>query len=94
MALSLSLNAQIIQVSGTVKDTEGKPVIGAAVILAGSQSHGVVTDLDGNYHITLIKDMVNGNHRNIALYQFNYFGSVKINAGQHHTVKSSVSAML
>ena len=53
MALSLSLNAQIIQVSGTVKDTEGKPVIGAAVILAGSQSHGVVTDLDGNYHITL-----------------------------------------
>ena len=47
MALSLSLNAQIIQVSGTVKDTEGKPVIGAAVILAGSQSHGVVTDSYG-----------------------------------------------
>ena len=53
MALSLSLKAQISQVSGTVKDAEGLPVIGAAVILEGSQSVGVVTDLDGKYRITL-----------------------------------------
>lgn len=53
MALSLSLKAQITKVSGTVKDSEGRPVIGAAVILHGSQSVGVVTDLDGNYQITL-----------------------------------------
>ena len=53
MTLSLSLSAQISQVRGTVKDAEGMPVIGAAVMLEGSQSVGVVTDLDGNYRITL-----------------------------------------
>ena len=53
MTLSLSLRAQISEVRGTVKDAEGMPVIGAAVILAGSQSVGVVTDLDGNYLINL-----------------------------------------
>ena len=36
-----------------MKDAEGMPVIGAAVILAGDQSVGVVTDLDGNYHVNL-----------------------------------------
>ena len=53
MALSLSLRAQISEVRGTVKDAEGMPVIGAAVILTGDQSVGVVTDLDGNYHVNL-----------------------------------------
>ena len=53
MALSLSLNAQTTKVSGIVKDGDGSPVIGAAVVLVGSQSVGVVTDLDGNYTITI-----------------------------------------
>ena len=53
MALSLSLNAQITQVSGTVKDASGNPVIGAAVVLEGPQTVGTVTDLDGNYRLTL-----------------------------------------
>ena len=53
MALSLSLKAQITHVSGTVKDAEGRPVIGAAVVLQGIQNVGVVTDFDGNYQITI-----------------------------------------
>ena len=53
MALSVSLNAQITQVSGTVKDASGNPVIGAAVVLEGPQTVGTVTDLDGNYRLTL-----------------------------------------
>ncbi len=40
-------------VSGTVKDSEGFPVIGAAVMLEGYKSTGVVTDVDGNYTLTI-----------------------------------------
>ena len=42
-----------LTVSGTVKDSEGFPVIGAAVMLEGYQSTGVVTDIDGNYTLTI-----------------------------------------
>ena len=36
-------------VKGTVKDSSGDPVIGAAVMLEGSSSTGAVTDLNGNW---------------------------------------------
>ena len=36
-------------VKGTVKDTNGDPVIGAAVMVEGSVSTGAVTDLNGNF---------------------------------------------
>ena len=42
-----------LTVSGTVKDAEGFPVIGAAVMLEGHQSTGVVTDIDGKYTLTI-----------------------------------------
>ena len=41
------------RVSGTVKDSKGEPVIGAAVILQGSTSVAAMTDLDGKYTITI-----------------------------------------
>ena len=40
-----------ITVTGTVKDTYGNPVVGAAVMLDGS-SVGAIADIDGNYTIT------------------------------------------
>ena len=40
--------AQNIDVSGTVVDKDGEPLIGATVMLAGT-SVGTATDLDGNY---------------------------------------------
>ena len=42
-----------LKVSGTVKDSEGFPIVGAAVMVEGYQSAGVVTDLDGNYTLTI-----------------------------------------
>lgn len=38
-------------VTGTVTDSKGEPVIGAAVMLQGTSS-GVVTDIDGHYEFT------------------------------------------
>ena len=40
-----------ITVKGTVKDTKGEALVGAAVMLDGT-SVGVVTDLDGKYTIS------------------------------------------
>ncbi|MBQ8672744.1 MAG: TonB-dependent receptor [Bacteroides sp.] len=49
--LPLWAYAQNITVKGTVKDALG-PVIGASVVQKGT-SNGVVTDLDGNYSLTV-----------------------------------------
>jgi TonB-linked SusC/RagA family outer membrane protein len=39
------------KVSGTVKDSQGEPIIGANVIIVGT-TQGVITDLDGHFSIT------------------------------------------
>lgn len=52
-ALSVSaLSAENIRVIGTVSDGDGEPMIGASVIAKGG-TIGVVTDIDGNYLITV-----------------------------------------
>ena len=40
-------------VSGTVKDASGQPVIGAAVMVEGFSSAGAVTDIDGKYVVAI-----------------------------------------
>jgi TonB-linked SusC/RagA family outer membrane protein len=52
-------------VSGTVKDNEGNPLVGASVSVAGS-TLGAITDIDGKYTI----DNVDEN----AVLVFSYFG--------------------
>lgn len=49
MAYSSTLYAQDITVSGTVKDANAEPLIGATVIVKGNSSMGTVTDFDGNF---------------------------------------------
>ncbi|MDY4519872.1 MAG: TonB-dependent receptor [Bacteroidales bacterium] len=48
----LSASAQTSTVSGTVRDSSGQPVPGAAVMVAGTTT-GTVTDFDGNYTISI-----------------------------------------
>lgn len=40
-------------VSGTVIDEFGEPLIGASVFVEGNSSVGTITDLDGNYTLTV-----------------------------------------
>ena len=49
---SVTVSAQ--QISGTVKDANGEPIIGATIMEAGTQN-GTVTDFDGNFSINLKK---------------------------------------
>lgn len=50
-ALSLSVSAQTITLTGNVKDATGEPVIGASVVEKGNTTNGTITDLDGNFNL-------------------------------------------
>ena len=55
LALSaLALDAQQT-VRGTVTDASGEPLIGAGAFVKGDDTHGTVTDIDGNYVLTDIQ---------------------------------------
>jgi iron complex outermembrane receptor protein len=48
------LNAQTgvnIPIGGSVKDTQGEPVIGASVVVKGTPTNGTVTDVSGNFKL-------------------------------------------
>ncbi len=52
-AISLSVSAQVITVTGTVTDNTGEPVIGASVVEKGNTTNGTITDFDGNFSLSL-----------------------------------------
>lgn len=52
-----SLQADKFKVSGIVKDATGEPVIGASVVEKGT-TNGTVTDLDGNFNLTVASNSV------------------------------------
>ena len=51
-AMPLYVSAQNVTVKGNVRDAAGIPVIGAGVVQQGT-SNGTITDVDGNYLITV-----------------------------------------
>ncbi|MCD8210959.1 MAG: TonB-dependent receptor [Prevotella sp.] len=53
--LTMPLLAQTEPITGTVVDENGDPVIGASVRPEGKNDSGVITDLDGNYTISVPK---------------------------------------
>ena len=54
MGLCATLHAQNMQVSGTVvAKADGLPVIGASVVEVGNTANGIITDLDGNFILTV-----------------------------------------
>lgn len=49
----LNVHAQNKNVSGTVLDNSGQPVIGASVVVVGQSKLGTVTDIDGKFSIAI-----------------------------------------
>ena len=64
---SSSLFSQTKTVTGTVTDAQNEPLIGVSVLIQGTSS-GTVTDLDGNYSISVTPDNV---------LEFSYVGMQK-----------------
>lgn len=50
---AFNVHAQNKTVSGTVIDNSGQPVIGASIIVVGQPKIGTVTDIDGNFSLSL-----------------------------------------
>ncbi|MEL5893803.1 TonB-dependent receptor [Bacteroides sp. GD17] len=51
--ISLSVSAQNVTVKGTVTDKTGETVIGASVVEKGNTSNGTITDIDGNFTLSV-----------------------------------------
>ena len=51
--ISLGVSAQNVTVKGTVKDKAGETVIGASVVQKGNTGNGTITDIDGNYSLSV-----------------------------------------
>jgi iron complex outermembrane receptor protein len=57
---SLSAAAQNRAITGNITDAnDGEPLIGATIVLPGSTNGGAVTDLDGNFKISVPQDAKN-----------------------------------
>ena len=54
----ITASAQRFTAKGVVVDSNGEPVIGAAVALKGNETVGVITDLDGNFSMTVDQNAV------------------------------------
>lgn len=53
----ITAQAQDLQVSGTViSKTDGEPIIGASVVEVGNNINGTITDIDGNFSLSVKKD--------------------------------------
>ncbi|MGC9151626.1 MAG: SusC/RagA family TonB-linked outer membrane protein [Microbacter sp.] len=53
LSFSMGLFAQQRQITGTVKDATGEPVIGATVVVKGVPSLGTVTDTNGKFSLNV-----------------------------------------
>lgn len=49
---------QKLSVRGTVTDSQGEPVVGAALVVKGSPTEGAVTGLDGDFSMQVLPDAV------------------------------------
>ncbi len=50
---AVNVSAQNLTIKGVVKDKAGEAVIGASVIEKGKQSNGTITDIEGNFSISV-----------------------------------------
>lgn len=55
LMVPLGISAQNITVQGNVTDSQGEPIIGATVVEKGNTANGIVTDLDGNFTLSVPK---------------------------------------
>lgn len=51
---TFSVVGQVVKVKGSIKDSEGVPLVGASVLVKGT-SKGAVADFDGKYEISVKK---------------------------------------
>ena len=68
------------KITGTVKDNNGEPVIGANVSVKGT-TNGTITDVDGNFSLENISD------NDIIVISYIGYTSKEIQGGKHNSLK-------
>ena len=53
LSTAFEISAQSVQVKGRVTDTAGEPLVAVTVYESGNTANGTVTDMDGNYSISV-----------------------------------------
>lgn len=72
--------AQNRTVSGTVTDSKQEPLIGVNVVVKGNTSVGAITDVDGNYSLTVPEG------KTVLLFSYIGYTSQEVEVGQQGTV--------
>lgn len=81
---TLVASAQV-KVTGVVLDENNQPMPGAAVLLDGDTSHGVITDENGRYNITVPST------ESVLRYEFMGYSPVKMMVGKKTTLNVNLS---
>ena len=81
---TLVASAQV-KVTGVVLDENNQPMPGAAVLLDGETSHGVITDENGRYNITVPST------ESVLRYEFLGYSPVKMMVGKKTTLNVNLS---
>ena len=53
IVITLKDDEKVKKIKGTIKDSAGEPIIGANVILKGDATVGSITDIDGNFDLSV-----------------------------------------
>lgn len=53
LMFGLGLQAQGLQVKGVILDSNGESVIGASIVLKGNTAVGTISDIDGNFTLSV-----------------------------------------
>ncbi|NMA73911.1 MAG: TonB-dependent receptor [Bacteroidales bacterium] len=83
LMFSLIVFAQAKTITGTIKDASGEPIIGANVLVKGT-TNGTISDFDGNYSLSNVKD------EDILVFSYISYLSQEVKVG----VRSSIDIVL
>ena len=72
--------AQNKTITGTVTDSKQEPLIGVNVMLKGNSTVGTITDIDGNYTLSVPSDKA------VLVYSYIGYTSQEVTVGQQSTI--------
>lgn len=76
LILAQCVYAQNKTITGTVTDSKQEPLIGVNVTLKGNSSVGTITDIDGNYTLSVPSDKA------VLVYSYIGYTSQEVTVGQ------------
>ena len=80
LILAQCMYAQNKTITGTVTDSKQEPLIGVNVMLKGNSTVGTITDIDGNYTLSVPSDKA------VLVYSYIGYTSQEVTVGQQSTI--------